>query len=32
MIKKWEIKDSSYLFKHKYLTLRKDCVVTQMVL
>lgn len=29
MIKKWEVKDSSYLFKQKYLTLRKDCVVTQ---
>lgn len=28
-IKKWEVTESSYLFRHKYLTVRKDTVVTQ---
>ena len=28
-MKKWTLIESSYLFKHKYLTVRKDKVVTQ---
>ena len=29
IIEKWVVKDSSYLFKNKYLTVRKDRVITQ---
>ena len=29
VIENWKIQSSSYLFKHKYLTIRKDSVVTQ---
>lgn len=29
IIEKWEVKDSSYLFKNKYLTVRKERVITQ---
>ncbi len=29
MLEKWKVKDSSYLFKHRYLTVRKDWVITQ---
>ncbi len=28
-IEKWETKESDYLYRHKYLTVRKDTVVTQ---
>jgi len=29
IIRKWKVVETSYLFKQKYLTVRKDCVVTQ---
>lgn len=28
-IEKWNVLDSTYLFKHKYLTIRKDRIITQ---